>query len=226
MPTSRECVCCREIPPAVVTQPVGCVTEHPDYAAICLQTGVLRVAFWALEEAGDHPARGVEKCVFRFKLLYFFTELPLIGMLFSVFVNLALMQTGCKGLLIRGSWHEHSNGHNDVPTTLFSSLVSQLPSFSFWYLIFRLTFWLVSRASQEQRYVYGRLTQIALKKLSKFHIASAWNRSTITFTQCDWVRGGFQMSGCGAREQDHAQTHHDLRSKALNRLDLQILNMH
>ncbi|XP_029828277.2 uncharacterized protein LOC115313446 [Ixodes scapularis] len=65
MPTSRECVCCREIPPAVVTQPVGCVTEHPDYAAICLQTGVLRVAFWALEEAGDHPARGVEKCVFR-----------------------------------------------------------------------------------------------------------------------------------------------------------------
>lgn len=66
MPTSIECVCCREIPPAVVAQPEGCVTEHGDFAAICLQPGVLRVAFSALREAGDHPVSREETCVFRF----------------------------------------------------------------------------------------------------------------------------------------------------------------
>ncbi|KAM7293335.1 uncharacterized protein ISCGN_026465 [Ixodes scapularis] len=58
MPTSRECVCCRDCPPAVATQPEGCVTEHADFAPICLQPGVLNVAFWALEEAGLHPSPG------------------------------------------------------------------------------------------------------------------------------------------------------------------------
>ncbi|KAG0434256.1 hypothetical protein HPB47_019235 [Ixodes persulcatus] len=58
MPTSRECLCCRECPPAVATQPEGCVTEHMDFALICLQPAVLRVAYWALDEAGLQPAPG------------------------------------------------------------------------------------------------------------------------------------------------------------------------
>ncbi|XP_040068038.1 uncharacterized protein LOC120841255 [Ixodes scapularis] len=58
MPTSRECACCRECPPAVTAQPKGCVTEHADFSLICLQPAVLRVAFWALQEAGHNPAQG------------------------------------------------------------------------------------------------------------------------------------------------------------------------
>ncbi|XP_029849630.2 P2X purinoceptor 7 [Ixodes scapularis] len=58
MPTSRECLCCRECPPAVATQPEGCVTEHMDFALICLQPAVLRIAYWALDEAGLQPAPG------------------------------------------------------------------------------------------------------------------------------------------------------------------------
>ncbi|KAM7315024.1 uncharacterized protein ISCGN_004807 [Ixodes scapularis] len=63
MPTSKECVCCRECPPAVATHPEGCITEHTDFAAICLQPCVLRVAFWALQEEERHPAPGEQKCV-------------------------------------------------------------------------------------------------------------------------------------------------------------------
>ncbi|KAG0419116.1 hypothetical protein HPB47_004354 [Ixodes persulcatus] len=58
MPTSKECVCCRECPPAVATHPEGFITEHTDFAAICLQLCVLRVAFWALQEEERHPAPG------------------------------------------------------------------------------------------------------------------------------------------------------------------------
>ncbi|XP_040066397.1 uncharacterized protein LOC120840037 [Ixodes scapularis] len=62
MPTSRECVCGRECPPAVTAQPEGCVTEHADFSLICLQAAVLRVAFWALQEAGHNPAQGEQRC--------------------------------------------------------------------------------------------------------------------------------------------------------------------
>lgn len=65
MPTSRECVCCRECPPAVTAQPEGCVTEHADFSLICLQPAVLRVAFWALQEAGHNPAQGEQRCSVR-----------------------------------------------------------------------------------------------------------------------------------------------------------------
>ncbi|KAM7312352.1 P2X purinoceptor 7 [Ixodes scapularis] len=64
MPTSKECVCCRECPPAVATHPEGCITEHTDFAAICLQPCVLRVAFWALQEEERHPAPGEQKLRF------------------------------------------------------------------------------------------------------------------------------------------------------------------
>ncbi|XP_042148569.1 uncharacterized protein LOC121047554 [Ixodes scapularis] len=61
MPTPKECICCRECPPAVATRPGGCITEHNNFAPICLQPGVLEVAFWALQEAGRHPAPREQK---------------------------------------------------------------------------------------------------------------------------------------------------------------------
>ncbi|XP_040071587.2 uncharacterized protein LOC120844056 isoform X2 [Ixodes scapularis] len=64
MPTPKECICCRECPPAVATRPGGCITEHNNFAPICLQPGVLEVAFWALQEAGRHPAPREQKLRF------------------------------------------------------------------------------------------------------------------------------------------------------------------
>ncbi|KAG0445593.1 hypothetical protein HPB47_013602 [Ixodes persulcatus] len=58
MPSSRECLCCRECLPAKAAQPEGCITEHADFALVCLQPAVLRVAFWALEDADIPPTQG------------------------------------------------------------------------------------------------------------------------------------------------------------------------
>ncbi|XP_040068448.1 uncharacterized protein LOC120841589 [Ixodes scapularis] len=61
MPSSRECLCCRECIPAKAAQPEGCITEHADFVLVCLQPAVLRVALWALEDA-DIPRRRENRC--------------------------------------------------------------------------------------------------------------------------------------------------------------------
>ncbi|KAG0444970.1 hypothetical protein HPB47_008543 [Ixodes persulcatus] len=44
MPTADECVCCREYPAAASRQP-GCLTSNPDFETVCLNPGVLEVAY-------------------------------------------------------------------------------------------------------------------------------------------------------------------------------------
>ncbi|CAN7995955.1 unnamed protein product [Ixodes pacificus] len=65
MNTAWECLCCRECLPAKAAQPEGCITEHADFALVCLQPAVLRVVFWALEDADIPPTQGEPMCVIR-----------------------------------------------------------------------------------------------------------------------------------------------------------------
>ncbi|XP_040072117.1 uncharacterized protein LOC115326240 [Ixodes scapularis] len=44
MPTADECVCCREYPAAASRQP-GCLTSNPNFETVCLNPGVLEVAY-------------------------------------------------------------------------------------------------------------------------------------------------------------------------------------
>ncbi|XP_040078953.1 uncharacterized protein LOC115323044 [Ixodes scapularis] len=44
MPTADECVCCREYTAAALRKP-GCLTSNPDIETVCLNPGVLEVAY-------------------------------------------------------------------------------------------------------------------------------------------------------------------------------------
>lgn len=44
MATVVECVCCQEYPKAARKQQ-GCITTNPDFEALCLNPGVLRLAY-------------------------------------------------------------------------------------------------------------------------------------------------------------------------------------
>ena len=53
METSRECVCCKEVSRIMDkvgeledTSHVGCITEHPGFATVCLDIWVLQTAYY------------------------------------------------------------------------------------------------------------------------------------------------------------------------------------
>ncbi|XP_042146170.1 uncharacterized protein LOC120840196 [Ixodes scapularis] len=47
MPTAEVCVCCHEYPAAASRQP-GCLTSNPDFETVCLNSGVLEVAYFMM----------------------------------------------------------------------------------------------------------------------------------------------------------------------------------
>ncbi|KAG0444211.1 hypothetical protein HPB47_014044, partial [Ixodes persulcatus] len=55
METVVECICCRECPAVARKQQgrQGCVTGHPDFEALCLNPGVLRLAYLNMRHYGQ-----------------------------------------------------------------------------------------------------------------------------------------------------------------------------
>ena len=66
MPTARECVCCKEVEKVVdviaSTDPiVECVTSHPGFEPVCLNTYVLEVAYFQYrQQYGERPEQANE----------------------------------------------------------------------------------------------------------------------------------------------------------------------
>ena len=54
METSRECVCCKEVSRVMdkvdeldeSSASIGCITEHPGFATVCLDVWVLQTAYY------------------------------------------------------------------------------------------------------------------------------------------------------------------------------------
>ena len=62
MPTSVECICCREVS-AVVAKidelgdiSVICITQHPGFASVCLNVWVLQAAYFQYRQEHGVPA--------------------------------------------------------------------------------------------------------------------------------------------------------------------------
>ena len=51
MPSQRECICCREVVPVLnklseaKDEDLKCITDHPDFSAVCLNVWVLQAAY-------------------------------------------------------------------------------------------------------------------------------------------------------------------------------------
>ena len=62
MTTSRECVCCREVPAMVAKidelgdTSVACITQHPGFATVCLDVWVLQTAYYQYRQEHGVPA--------------------------------------------------------------------------------------------------------------------------------------------------------------------------
>ena len=53
MPTAIECLCCSEITEMMnkrSTEEVGCITLHPGFQSVCLNTWVLQTAYYSYRQ--------------------------------------------------------------------------------------------------------------------------------------------------------------------------------
>lgn len=66
MATARERKCCREFSTAVTLQPAGCITDHGDFAGVCLNEVVLRLLYWDLRDQGARVERAEHKYTYTF----------------------------------------------------------------------------------------------------------------------------------------------------------------
>ncbi|XP_077529113.1 P2X purinoceptor 7-like [Haemaphysalis longicornis] len=58
----RECLCCRELGHVVTAlSPAGCIMEHADFRTVCLNTAVLRVAYFELRARGYPMSDDIHK---------------------------------------------------------------------------------------------------------------------------------------------------------------------
>ncbi len=98
MPTSLECVCCKEINKVVAKmgetedEPASCITRHPEFEGMCLNVWVLQAAYYQYRQehgmdslpASMHEYANIEIIIviiiitfFHYSVLLFFKEIQI-----------------------------------------------------------------------------------------------------------------------------------------------------